>query len=61
MVKPGGKGGRISLIDRWFNPTDTLAYRYAMYTIKFDGEGMIDYEAVTKTRRSGFRWQEDDR
>jgi hypothetical protein len=36
---PGGKGGRISLLDRWFNPTDTLAYRYAMYSLKFDGTG----------------------
>jgi len=38
-LKPGGSGGRISLIDRWFNPTDTLACRYAMYVLEFDGEG----------------------
>jgi hypothetical protein len=38
-LKPGGKGGRISLLDRWFNPTDTLVYRYAMFNLKFDGTG----------------------
>ena len=38
-LNPGGSGGRISLIDRWFNPTDTLAYRYAVFTLRFDGAG----------------------
>jgi hypothetical protein len=38
-LKPGGKGGRISLLDRWFNPTDTMAYQYAMFNLKFDGTG----------------------
>jgi len=38
-LKPGGKGGRISLIDRWFNPVDTMTYRYSMYSLKFDGDG----------------------
>ncbi len=37
--KPGGRGGRISLTDRWFNPTDTMVYRYAMYTLEFGGSG----------------------
>jgi hypothetical protein len=46
MLKSGSKGGRISLIDRWFNPTDTLAYRYAMYTLKFDGNGNSDYGQI---------------
>jgi hypothetical protein len=41
QLKPGGLGGRISLIDRWFNPTDTLAYRYAVFTLKFDRAGKI--------------------
>jgi hypothetical protein len=36
---PGGWGGRISLTDRWFNPTDTLAWRFAMFSLKFDGSG----------------------
>jgi hypothetical protein len=48
MLKPGGKGGRLSLMDRWFNPTDTLAYRYAMYTIKFNGEGKIENEPLQR-------------
>lgn len=48
-LKPGGKGGRISLIDRWFNPTDTLAYRFAMYCLKFDGEGNTSAGPILQT------------
>jgi hypothetical protein len=39
FINPGSKGGKISLIDRWFNPTDTMAYRYSMYNLTFDGSG----------------------
>jgi hypothetical protein len=39
FLKPGGKGGRICLTDRWFNPTDSLTYRYSMYNLEFDGTG----------------------
>lgn len=37
-VNKGFKGMLISLQDRWFNPTDTIANHYAMfkYTIKED-------------------------
>lgn len=42
FLRPEGKGGIISLIDRWFNPTDTLAYHYAMYNLKFDGNGKVE-------------------
>ncbi len=38
-LKPGSKGGRICLTDRWFNPTDTMVYRYAVYNLTFDGRG----------------------
>ena len=48
MLKPGGKGGRISLIDRWFNPTDTLAYRYAVYTLRLDGDDKNKSESILK-------------
>jgi hypothetical protein len=47
-LKPGGKGGRISLIDRWFNPTDTFAKRYAMYSLAFDGMGNTEIGPVLK-------------
>lgn len=29
------RGGRISLIDRWFNPTDTVSHHFAMFTVTF--------------------------
>ncbi len=48
MLKPGGKGGRISLIDRWFNPTDTLAYRYAVYTLRLSGDDKNKSESILK-------------
>jgi hypothetical protein len=47
-LRPGGKGGRISLIDRWFNPTDTLAKRYAMFSLAFDGMGNTEIGPVLK-------------
>ncbi len=46
FLKPGGKGGRISLTDRWFNPTDTMACRYSMYTMEFNGNGNTSYSSV---------------
>jgi hypothetical protein len=51
LLKPGGSGGRISLIDRWFNPTDTLAYRYAIYSLKFDGNGNVGNQPVLRPGR----------
>lgn len=50
-LKPGGKGGRISLIDRWFNPTDTLTNRYAMYSLKFNGNGKTSDGLVIPTAK----------
>lgn len=30
-IPKGSQGGRLSLTDRWFNPSDTTAYKFAMY------------------------------
>ncbi|MEP6597661.1 MAG: sialidase family protein [Ginsengibacter sp.] len=59
FLKSGGMGGRISLIDRWFNPTDTLAYRYAMYSLTFTGNGNIDNQPALrqgKWHELNFKW-----
>lgn len=34
MLPEGSKGARINLTDRWFNPVDTNAYNYAMYSVE---------------------------
>ena len=39
---PGGRGGRISLIDRWFNPTDVYARHFAMFTVTFGQDDDCD-------------------
>lgn len=36
-IPEGSQGGRISLTDRWFNPSDTTAYKYAMYNFELSG------------------------
>ncbi len=36
-IPEGSQGGRISLTDRWFNPSDTTAYRFAMYNYELLG------------------------
>jgi hypothetical protein len=48
LLVPGGKGGQINLIDRWFNPTDTLVSRYSMYNFRFDGDGKLEGKQVLK-------------
>ncbi len=40
LVK-GGQGIRICLIDRFFNPFDTVARNYAQYTVEIDGKGRV--------------------
>jgi hypothetical protein len=35
----GGAGGRISLLDRWVNPTDFASERYAMFNLEVAGDG----------------------
>lgn len=36
-IPEGSQGGRISLTDRWFNPSDTTAYKFAMYNFELTG------------------------
>jgi hypothetical protein len=36
-IDEGSKGGRISLTDRWFNPSDTTAFMFAMYNFELEG------------------------
>ncbi|WP_051254030.1 sialidase family protein [Arenibacter latericius] len=36
-IPEGSQGGRISLSDRWFNASDTTAYKFAMYNYPLDG------------------------
>jgi len=35
----GGQGGRISLLDRWVNPTDFASVHYAMFNLRIGGDG----------------------
>ncbi|MCW5980444.1 MAG: exo-alpha-sialidase [Bryobacteraceae bacterium] len=37
----GGQGGRISLLDRWVNPTDPVVDLYAMFTVRIGGDGAV--------------------
>ncbi len=60
-LKPGGKGGRISLADRWFNPTDTLAYKYAVYTLRLNGDVKNKGESILeKGKWVELRFEWDD-
>ena len=36
-IPEGSQGGRLSLTDRWFNPSDTIAYKFAMYNFDLTG------------------------
>ena len=38
---PGGGGGRICLVDRWFNPTDPVVQDYSMYVLTIPGDGRL--------------------
>lgn len=51
---PGGGGGRICLVDRWFNPTDPVVQDYSMYVLAIPGDGRID-DGVSLTPG---RWHE---
>lgn len=39
---PGGGGGRICLVDRWFSPTDPVVQDYSMYVLAIPGDGHLD-------------------
>jgi len=38
---PGGGGGRVCLVDRWFNPTDPVVQNYSMYALAVPGDGAL--------------------
>ncbi|HBC88693.1 MAG TPA: exo-alpha-sialidase [Lentisphaeria bacterium] len=40
-LKKGGQGIRICLMDRFFNPFDTVAKNYAQYSVEIDGKGLV--------------------
>jgi hypothetical protein len=41
MLK-GGQGGRVSLLDRWVNPTDLVSSGYAMFNFSVRGDGAVN-------------------
>lgn len=61
MLLPGGGGGRICLVDRWFNPTDPVVQDYSMYVLTIPGDGHLgDDVAVTPGRWHDLRFDWDD-
>ncbi len=48
QLQKGFKGGRISLIDRWFNPTDLTAHLFAMFNLEIPADGKISDQTVLK-------------
>lgn len=36
-IPEGSQAGRISLTDRWFNPTDTTTHKFAIYSLELEG------------------------
>ena len=63
FLKRSGMGGRIYLMDRWFNPTDTMAYRYAAYNLSFSGKGMVGNDALLqpgKWHELRFEWDDSN-
>jgi hypothetical protein len=51
MLPSGSQGARISLIDRWINPTDPLVEQYAMFTLGADS-GMLGSDRWRTVRLS---------
>ena len=39
MLQDSSKGAQISLVDRWFNPSDTTAILFTNYTLSLDSAG----------------------
>ena len=54
MLREGCQGGRISLIDRWFNPTDLTAHYFAMFNLEIPGDGQVNEQ----TQLQHGRWYE---
>lgn len=49
-VPTGSYGFRLCLLDRWFNPTDTVAYESAAYTVEVNASGHINGTLQTLPR-----------
>lgn len=53
------KGGQISLIDRWFNPVDTTAYKHAMFSLEITPDAKINGKILlqrNKWHQLRFEW-----
>jgi BNR repeat protein len=50
-LRPGGQGLVISLHDRWFNPVDVTAERFAAFRITIPGDGRLGDAAVMPVDR----------
>jgi hypothetical protein len=60
----GSRGAKISLLDRWFNPTDILAAHFAQFVIEIDATGLINGRADLRHDRRHelvVRWNLDAR
>ena len=42
MLPKGSQGARINLNDRWFNPVDTTAYQFSMYSVELHPGSSIE-------------------
>lgn len=61
QLLPGSPGGRISLIDRWFNPTDIMAHHFAMYTVTFGPDASAALQLKPGVwHELTFRWDAPD-
>ena len=61
MFVPGGQGGRISLLDRWVNPSDVFSDRYSMFNLLVRGDGAgAGSTKLTPGKWHGIRLEWDD-
>ena len=49
-IPEGSQGFRLCLLDHWFNPTDTVAYESASYTVEVDASSHINGTVQTLPR-----------
>ncbi len=60
MLPAGSQGARINLSDRWFNPIDTSAYHFSMFSIKLvPGQNTIDKIGLEEDSWHTLRFQWD--
>jgi hypothetical protein len=53
LCRRGFGGARISLIDRWFNPTDLTAHRFAMYSLEIGPDGGLLLRSGNRNQARG--------